>query len=178
MSKAADSNGHEPEDRAALDRLAFREAMSRLAAAVSIVTTDGPAGRRGFTASAVASVCDTPPTLLVCLNRASGTYAVFAANGVLCVNILNADQERIGRVFAGLEETGSQDRFETGRWRALKSGAPALEGARVSVDCRIVSRTDVGTHTVFFAQAVAASFGSEGPPLLYIDRGFTRLQPE
>ncbi len=36
--------------------------MARLAAAVNIVTTDGPAGRAGFTATAVCSVTDEPPT--------------------------------------------------------------------------------------------------------------------
>lgn len=34
----------------------FRNAMSNLAAAVNIISTDGPAGRAGFTASAVCSV--------------------------------------------------------------------------------------------------------------------------
>ena len=31
----------------------FREAMSRLGAAVHVITTDGPSGRTGFTATAV-----------------------------------------------------------------------------------------------------------------------------
>ncbi|WP_252405960.1 flavin reductase, partial [Escherichia coli] len=44
----------------------FRAGMARLGAAVNIITTDGPGGRAGFTASAVCSVTDTPPTLLVC----------------------------------------------------------------------------------------------------------------
>ena len=35
--------------------------MARLGAAVNVVTTDGPAGRYGFTASAVCSVTDDPP---------------------------------------------------------------------------------------------------------------------
>ena len=52
-------------------RQAYREAMARFGAAVSVVTTDGPAGRYGFTASAVCSVTDDPPTLLVCMNRGS-----------------------------------------------------------------------------------------------------------
>lgn len=52
-----------------VDQQTFRDAMSCMGAAVNIITTDGPAGRAGFTASAVCSVTDTPPTLLVCLNR-------------------------------------------------------------------------------------------------------------
>ncbi len=45
----------------------FREAMSYMAAAVNIVTSDGPGGIAGFTASSVCSVSLDPPTLLVCL---------------------------------------------------------------------------------------------------------------
>ena len=53
----------------AVEKQAYREAMARLGAAVNVIATDGPGGRAGFTASAVCSVTDTPPTLLVCANR-------------------------------------------------------------------------------------------------------------
>ncbi|MET4385446.1 flavin reductase (DIM6/NTAB) family NADH-FMN oxidoreductase RutF [Bradyrhizobium sp. F1.4.3] len=61
----------------------YRDAMARLGAAVSIVTTDGPAGRAGFTASAACSVTDDPPTLLVCMNRASSAYVSVVGNNVV-----------------------------------------------------------------------------------------------
>ncbi|MFK3693319.1 hypothetical protein ACI2J4_23995 [Agrobacterium tumefaciens] len=41
-----------------IDRTSFRDGMSRLAAAVTIVTTDAEAGRHGFTAYGVCSVID------------------------------------------------------------------------------------------------------------------------
>ena len=40
---------------------AYRQGMSSLAAAVNVVTTNGPEGRAGFTATAVCSVSATPP---------------------------------------------------------------------------------------------------------------------
>ena len=61
---------------------AFRGAMARVAGAVHLVTTDGTGGRAGFTASAVCSVSDGPPTLLVCINRSSSAYAAVSANDV------------------------------------------------------------------------------------------------
>ncbi|TIW51814.1 MAG: flavin reductase, partial [Mesorhizobium sp.] len=48
---------------------AYRDAMAHFAGQVHVVTTDGPAGRRGATVIAACSVSDTPPTVLVCLNR-------------------------------------------------------------------------------------------------------------
>ena len=64
----------------------FRNAMAQLGSAITIITTDGPAGRFGFTASAVCSVTDSPPTLLVCMNRSSFAHGKFQHNGVLCVS--------------------------------------------------------------------------------------------
>ena len=75
------------------DPATFREAMSRLGAAVHIVTTAGKAGRAGFTATAVASVSDTPPTVLVCLNRKSQITPVMRENRVFCVNTLASSEE-------------------------------------------------------------------------------------
>jgi flavin reductase (NADH) len=48
-------------------RQQVRQAMAHLGAAVNVITTAGPHGRCGITASAVCSVTDSPPTLLVCL---------------------------------------------------------------------------------------------------------------
>src|SRR4249919_1070826 len=71
----------------------FREAMSRYGAAVHVITTDGPAGKGGFTATAVCSVSDDPPTLLVCVNRKSQNGQILTANGVFCINTLGAEHE-------------------------------------------------------------------------------------
>ena len=63
--------------------------MSRIPMSVHVVTSDGPAGQCGLTASAVASVSDNPPTVLVCINRASPMNRLFKQNGVMCVKSLD-----------------------------------------------------------------------------------------
>ncbi|HCK30588.1 MAG TPA: flavin reductase, partial [Acinetobacter ursingii] len=78
----------------------FRNAMSLLSSAVSVVTTAGASGRYGFTASAVCSVTDTPPTLLVCMNQASSSHAHFLENKILTVNVLGADHQHISQAFS------------------------------------------------------------------------------
>ena len=91
------------------DKESFRDAMARVGAAVNIITTDGPAGRAGFTASAVCSVTDTPPTLLVCLNRSASVWPVFSEHHTLCVNTLAAGQEALSTLFGG--KTAMDERF-------------------------------------------------------------------
>ncbi len=128
----------------------FREAKARLGAAVNVITTDGPAGRAGFTASAVCSVTDTPPTLLVCANRANDSYAAMRENAVLCVNTLTGAQQAMSPLFAGMTECPMEARFDGGDWGLLATGAPVLLDAAVSFDCRISQIAVVGTHDVFF----------------------------
>ncbi|MBF6370651.1 flavin reductase, partial [Nocardia puris] len=78
----------------------FRAAMSNLSAAVNVVTTNGPGGRAGITVSAVCSVTDSPPTVLVCVNQSSYTHAIFRRNERLCVNVLSARDEELAGHFA------------------------------------------------------------------------------
>ena len=66
----------------------FRAAMANLSAAVNIVTTDGVSGKAGITVSAVCSVTDDPPTLLVCVNQRSYTHDIFRTNRRMAVNVL------------------------------------------------------------------------------------------
>lgn len=90
----------------------FRNAMAQLGSAITIITTDGPAGRFGFTASAVCSVTDSPPTLLVCMNRSSFAHAKFKENGVLCVNVLSGQHQNLSAIFAN-SQLRSEERFYT-----------------------------------------------------------------
>lgn len=157
----------------AVPRSDYRDAMARLGAAVNIITTDGPGGRAGFTASAVCSVTDEPPTLLVCLNRKASVYAAFQANGVLCVNVLAAGQQALSALFGG--KTPMDERFAASRWSALVTGAPVLEAAAVSFDCRVVRSTAVGTHDVLFCEAVAIRSADKAQGLVYFDRRYHDL---
>ena len=158
-----------------MDRMSgpqFREAMSRLGAAVNVITSAGGPGRVGFTATAVCSVSDQPPTLLVCMHRNSSLHSVLKENGVLCVNTLADDQQELSPVFAGLTGVGGEERFKVANWRKLTTGAPVLDDALVSFDCVIDRAIEVGTHSVFFCSVVDVATKTNGKPLLYFDRAY------
>ncbi len=153
----------------------FKQGMACLAGAVNIVTTDGPAGRAGFTATAVCSVTDTPPTLLVCLNRGSSAAKAVLENGVLCVNTTGPRHETAAMLFGG--KTPMEERFANAEWTPGPSGAPILTDAVVSFDCHITERQTVGTHEVLFCEVVAVSHDAEAPASAYFGRRFHALHP-
>ncbi|MEH3119967.1 MAG: pyrimidine utilization flavin reductase protein F [Methylorubrum populi] len=163
----------ESESAAPVDATAYRAAMSRLASAVHLITTDGPGGRAGFTASAVCSVSDAPPTLLVCVNRTASAYAALSRNDSLCVSTLGAGHEALASRFGG--RTPMDERFAAGTWRSLRNGAPALADALVSFDCRIVGRHAVGTHDVLYCAVEALAAMGEADALLYSERRYRTL---
>lgn len=158
-----------------IDRQQFRDAMARLGAAVNVITTVAPDGWLGFTASAVCSVTDDPPTMLVCMNRGSALNEAFKGAGVLCINTLASVQEPLSGLFAGSGNVPMAERFARAQWSTLTTGAPVLDGAVVSVDCRIAQVTEVGTHSVFFCEALALRIGDTRDGLIYFGRAYHRV---
>lgn len=156
-----------------LDQQRFRDAMARLGAAVNIITTDGEAGMAGFTASAVCSVTDSPPTLLVCLNRAASVWPIFSRNGQLCVNTLAAGHEPLSNLFGG--KTVMAERFTAARWSTGATGCPRLDGAVVSFDCRVSQTVSVGTHDILFCEVIDIARNDDTHGLVWFDRGYHQL---
>lgn len=159
-----------------VDQQAFREAMSRLGAAITVLTTNGLAGKHGMTASAVCAVTDTPPTLLICVNRSARSHDVIDENGVVAVNVLGGRHRHLSKAFASKME---EDRFAGGHWSVLETGAPVLDDASVTFDCRISEQSSVGSHTVFFCEVLAIrQHDRQADGLIWFGRDFHHLEPQ
>lgn len=153
-----------------IEAVDFKNAMSSLTCAVNVVTTAGESGRYGFTASAVCSVTDTPPTLLVCMNKGSYLHSHFVNNKILAVNVLGAHHQSISTVFSS--KMNSEERFKHGVWKELKTGAPVLEDSLVSFDCHIEQIQEVGTHNIFICRIVAIQQTQQDKGLIYFKRAY------
>jgi flavin reductase len=154
----------------------FREALSRVASSVSIVTTDGVHGIAGFTCSAMCAVTDEPPTILVCVNRKSAANAIIKANGVLCVSSLGADQVALSQMFAGVGEVPMHQRFGGPQWGLLTTGSPYCKTSRVALDCRIAEVREVGTHSIFIAEVLSTVHATGDEPLIYHSRNYATVR--
>lgn len=160
------------------DQSRYREAMSRLGAAVNIITTSSPEGDVGFTASAVCSVTDSPPTLLVCMNRNAKLNQTFKDSRILCVNVLAPEHEELSPVFASIGDIPMPERFAMTQWLRLKTGSPVLATAAASFDCTIDQITEIGTHSVFFCTVQAINLGTATSGLIYHGRSYHPISPK
>ena len=147
----------------------FIEAMRRIAATVSIISTaDDDDQWVGMTASSVTSVSMDPPSLLVCLNRAGKTHDVVKQAGRLCVNVLANTQSDLCANFArpGPKTEG----FASGDWER-RNGLPCLRTCQVMIFCRVVRHIVHGTHGIFIADVDEVNFGTRPiKPLVYLNR--------
>ena len=147
----------------------FRRLIGRFATGVTVVTTNDRRTPYGTTASAMTSVSLDPPTLLVCMNRASETGQAIERSGHFAVNVLAEGQDGIARDFARKGSDFSGHASVAGR-----RGDPLFTGALAAFECRVVDAHQAGTHTIVVG-AVESATGGDGMPLAYFCGMFGRL---
>lgn len=150
----------------------FRSALGRFASGVTVVTSRDGSGRdHGLTVSAFCSLSLEPPLVLVCIDQEASMHPVLDQATHFAVNILANGQEAIARRFAAPET----DRFEGIGFVRGTTGAPILDDVLAYVECRKMSVTIGGDHTIVVGEVEHAEARSSGP-LLYYRGGYAQLE--
>jgi flavin reductase (DIM6/NTAB) family NADH-FMN oxidoreductase RutF len=163
----------------ALDARAFKDALSRFASGVTVVTTSCDGRPYGLTVSAFSSVSVAPPRVLVCLDNGSDSKPFVERSGCFAVHILGREHVALGARFAKLDPNAS-DPFEGLAHSKGHTGSPILRECLAWLDCRVESALKVGDHTVFVGAVEAAGHTAtdDGEPVLYYRRAWRVLDPE
>jgi flavin reductase ActVB len=152
--------------------LMFREAMSRFATGVTIVTSVDQTGRpRGFTASAFCSLSADPALILVCLDRGARCYETFMRAPVFSVSILADRHQDIALRFSSRTQ---DDKFRAGEFTVDSFGGVRMNGALAALTCETYRRVPMGDHTIIVGRVLGAEV-SHGQPSIYFQRQFWQL---
>jgi flavin reductase (DIM6/NTAB) family NADH-FMN oxidoreductase RutF len=144
----------------------FREALSRVPAAVTIVTTSADGRAHGTTVSSFCSLSAEPPLILVALDRRSELLVLLGRSGRFAVNLLATGQEEIGLVCA----TKAEDKLDRVSWR-LDCGLPRIDGGAAFIACEVESFVPGGDHVIVTGLVTGCDL-AEGQPLVYHRRSF------
>ena len=150
-----------------MDSASYRALMRHQAGAVTIIASGAEGARSGLTATAFSSLSDEPPMVLVCVQRRASAHEVIVESGAFSVNILASEHETIAERFAGRGGISGEQRFLGLSWSTLATGAPILDGALASLDCRLADAHGFATHSIFIGRVVDGRFREDGRPLLY-----------
>ena len=153
----------------------FAQAMGQHVSSVCVITTSHADQHYGLTATAVSSVCASPPRLLVCVNKSGATQEKIMAARRFCVNVVTEDQEHVAKGFAGMMGKDF-DKFSLGTWYGLATGSPALREACASIDCELVDHFDQHSHSIFVGEVVGVATLPGKDALLYGARRFRALR--
>jgi flavin reductase (DIM6/NTAB) family NADH-FMN oxidoreductase RutF len=154
----------------------LRDAMRLLAGGVSVITAGEGDERTGLTVTTAVSLAVDPPTMIVCVNREASAWPVIRRYGHYCVNVLAHDQQHIADRFAGRGGVRGASRYENASWRALFTGALALEGALASIDCEVEEFIDRHSHSIIIG-AVRSIHANPGRPLIYNQGAYGGFHP-
>ena len=151
----------------------FRTAMRGVASAVYLLTTRGPEGDAGMTATAACSLSFDPVSVLICVNRTTSFIRTLEASGRFALNILSRDDAEVAKAFGS--PAGRPHRFVLGEWYDL-DGMPALSSSLSTIVCDVASQMDFGSHRVFVGQVRHVDNREGRPELVYCQGAFRTLE--
>jgi len=149
----------------------FRRACALFPTGVAVLTTRALNGTaHGLTINAFCSLSLTPPLVLVAVDRNCSLLETFEKSGHFAINFLSSEQRHLSVRFSELPE----GRFSGVSWAPGAEGAPLVDGAIGSVECRTQNIIDAGDHRALIGQVIAATVG-EGEPLVFFRSAYQRI---
>jgi flavin reductase (DIM6/NTAB) family NADH-FMN oxidoreductase RutF len=144
----------------------FREAMSRLASGVAVITARRAEARPcGLAATSVISYSAHPPSLLVSIWHGSRCHESLQRCEHFGVHLLRADELELAHRFANRD---MEDKFAGLEWR-WDDDVPELTGTLAYLRCRRADNFVRYDHTVLIGDLEGGRL-EEGEPLLYARR--------
>lgn len=148
-----------PTDPAAVRQM-FAEYPTGLAAICADV--DGQAVGMVVSSLAVGASFE-PPCALVAIQRGSATWASLATASRIGVSVLSEHNADAVRRLA----SRSGDRFDGSSLGRTTDGAVFITGARLWLECRVLSTAPTGDHLVVVLEVVGASAHRTARPLVH-----------
>lgn len=154
----------------------FRDALGRLAAGVTVVTTRDAAGEpRGLTATAVCSVSLDPPLVLACIDRDSLTGEAIRSSRRYALNFLHFQGRDLSKRFA----SAGDGKFDGLVWSEGSHGCPVLADCLTCVECEVEREVDAGDHTIFVGRVLHLALEpSDLEPLIHYRGRYRTLRDE
>jgi flavin reductase (DIM6/NTAB) family NADH-FMN oxidoreductase RutF len=136
---------------------AFRQAAGQFPGGIVVVTTsEGHA----MTVSAFASVSLEPPLVLFCAEKIARFHDAVLQAGAWAVSILAEDGEKTARWLASRGRPLEGQLDDVPHRPGPVTGAPLLDGALATMECRTFAVYDGGDHSIVVGRVAAV----DGPP--------------
>ena len=124
---------------------------------VVLITCGGPEQNNLFSLNRIASCNAEPPMLSISVRPGRASHDLIESSGEFVVNVPWPEMEVVSD-FVGTTTMGKVDKWqETGLTPlpASEVSAPLLAECPVNIECRVLEKVRLPSHTLFIAQVVA-----------------------
>jgi 3-hydroxy-9,10-secoandrosta-1,3,5(10)-triene-9,17-dione monooxygenase reductase component len=156
----------------ALEARSFRDALGRFATGVAFVTAAPNGEPAGLIVNSVTSVSLEPPLVSFCPSRDSLTWSRMRRAGRFGVNVLG----RHHQPFATRATPAGADRFAGLDWELGLRGAPLLNDALATLECKIVAEHPAGDHWIVVGHVDNLHISPSADPLVFFAGAFGALK--
>lgn len=150
-----------------VDSTEFRQAVSRFATGVAVITAQEASGAwHGATVNSFGSLSLDPPTVLVSLRPGGRTHDAIEATGRFAASVLARHQQRHSAHFAGNREGTERPPL------LVRDSMPTLEDCLAWFECEATERVAIHDHVLFIGRVTACGV-REGDPLIFYASSYT-----
>jgi flavin reductase (DIM6/NTAB) family NADH-FMN oxidoreductase RutF len=151
--------------------LDIEKAMSCMPMPVTLIGSSWEGKNNVMTASWVAYSSGEPPLLSIFIRKTHLTRQLISASREFVVNVLASDQAEASEVCGTVSGRKADKYAKAGlkTQQAEKVSVPLIEGCMANLECEVVAEYEVGDHTLFVGEIVAAHAGDHWEPLVRFD---------
>jgi ferric-chelate reductase [NAD(P)H] len=123
----------------------------------------------GQIANAVMQVTSEPPKIAICLNKNNLTHEFIEKSRIFTISILSKETPLTFIGHFGFKSGRDIDKFKDVNFIiGEKTGAPIVKDYTVAfIECKVIEKFDVGTHTIFIGEVLNCDKLSEDEPMTY-----------
>lgn len=150
----------------------FREAMSRWASGVAVVTAEAEGFQYGLTVSSFTSVSLAPPLILVCLGTQNYLPGLIEQAGCFGVSLLQEGQSDLALKFSTKGRKPARQLPGVFMNKTGQTSVPILSAASTGIACAVHDLQIMGDHTIVVGRVLDVALQDQSAPLIYYSREF------
>jgi flavin reductase (DIM6/NTAB) family NADH-FMN oxidoreductase RutF len=161
-----------------VDTDAFREVAGRFATGIVVVSASLDGVDHAMTVNAFTSVSLDPLLVLFCSEKIARFHRAVLASGSWAVSVLGEDAEETSRWLSTRGRPLDGQLAGYPHHPGPRTGAPVLDNAIASLECRTRDAYDGGDHSIVVGEVISVSQQRPGTgPLVYYQGTYRRLDP-
>ncbi|MBI4181090.1 MAG: flavin reductase [Chloroflexi bacterium] len=144
------------------------EALHSISYGVYVIGSRKGDRLNGQIANTVFQITAEPPTIAVSINKKNLTHEFITESRVFTVSVLCRDTPLSFIGHFGFKSGREINKLEGINYKIGKTGAPiVIENAVACLEAKVIQEVDVGSHTIFIGELVAADVVTDKECMIY-----------